>query len=297
MATTTTHTLKKSSLYKLRSSCKPPFKLSPWINQKHSFHLVDPSPWPFLMAFSLLSLVFGLVLYFNGYLEGGSPYFGMLWRFGVCLSLFILFCWCRDIIREGTFEGQHTLSVQKGLRLGMALFIISEVMFFFAFFFAFFYCSLNPSHNIGGVWPPFGLSILDPWGFPLINTLCLLTSGITVTATHYAICGGSKSHAFFTLVWTILLALLFTCTQVFEYIIAPFTINDGIYGSTFYLTTGFHGFHVLIGTIFLAVCLLRLHLDHFTIEHHFGFEAAVWYWHFVDIVWLFLFLTVYCWGS
>jgi len=170
-------------------------------------------------------------------------------------------------------------------------------MFFFAFFFPFFYCSLNPSHNIGGVWPPFGLSILDPWGFPFINTLCLLTSGITVTSTHYAICGGSKSHAFFTLVWTILLSLLFTCTQVFEYIIAPFTINDGIYGSTFYLTTGFHGFHVLIGTIFLAVCLLRLHLDHFTIEHHFGFEAAVWYWHFVDIVWLFLFLTVYCWGS
>ena len=263
-------------------------------NQKHSFHLVDPSPWPIIAAFSALMLTFGGVLYLHGY-AGGV----FLWRFGFCMILFMMFCWWRDIIREGTFEGQHTASVQTGLKMGMLLFIVSEIMFFFAFFWAFFHSSFNPSITIGGIWPPYGMEafILNPWHIPLLNTLILLSSGATITLAHYSIVLGSKSNSCIALIWTIFLAIIFTALQGYEYLTAGFDISDGIYGSTFYMTTGFHGFHVFIGTCFLIVCLVRLYFNHFTREHHFGFEAAAWYWHFVDIVWLFLFVTIYWWGS
>jgi len=263
-------------------------------NQKHSFHLVDPSPWPLIASFSALMITFGGVLYFHGY-SGGS----FLWRFGFLMVLFMMFCWWRDVIREGTFEGQHTKTVQRGLKMGMLLFIVSEVMFFFAFFWAFFHSSFNPGLGIGGIWPPYGMEpfLLDPWGIPLLNTFILLTSGATITWAHYAIVIGVKNESCIALLSTILLAIIFTALQGFEYISAGFNINDGIYGSTFYMTTGFHGFHVFIGTCFIFVCLVRLYLNHFTREHHFGFEAAAWYWHFVDVVWLFLFITIYWWGS
>jgi len=165
------------------------------------------------------------------------------------------------------------------------------------FFWAFFHSSFNPSHDIGGVWPPAYLTILDPWKVPLLNTVILLTSGASVTWAHHAIVWGSKSQAILALVVTIVLAIIFTGLQGFEYITAPFTISDSVYGSVFFMTTGFHGFHVFIGTCFLTVCLVRLYFDHFTREHHFGFEAAAWYWHFVDVVWLFLFISIYWWGS
>ncbi len=260
-------------------------------NQQHGFHLVDPSPWPLISAFSALMLTFGGVLYMHGY---ANTY---LWKFGLTMILFMMYVWWRDIIREGTIEGQHTGIVQKGLRMGMILFIVSEIMFFFAFFWAFFHSSFNPSVAIGGVWPPAFLTILDPWKVPLLNTVILLSSGATVTWAHHAIVWGSKSHAMIALMYTILLAIVFTGLQGFEYVTSPFSISDSVYGSTFFLATGFHGFHVFVGTCFLTVCLYRIFCNHFTREHHFGFEAAAWYWHFVDVVWLFLFLTIYWWGS
>lgn len=260
-------------------------------NQIHSFHLVDPSPWPLISGFSAFFLTFGTVLYMHGYL-GGS----FLYKLGLVMVIFLMAVWWRDVIREGTIEGQHTQTVQSGLRLGVLLFIVSEIMFFFAFFWAFFHSSFNPSIAIGGVWPPAGLVVLEYWLVPFLNTVLLLTSGYTVTWAHHSIVWGEKNHAIFSLGLTIVCALIFTALQGFEYITAPFSISDGIYGSTFYMATGFHGFHVFIGTCFLTVCLARLYLNHFTREHHFGFEAAAWYWHFVDVVWLFLYITIYWWG-
>jgi len=165
------------------------------------------------------------------------------------------------------------------------------------FFWAFFHSSFNPNLAIGGVWPPAFLIVLNPWKVPLLNTIILLSSGATVTWAHHAIVWGNKPEAMNALICTIGLAAFFTLLQGLEYVTAPFSISDGIYGSTFYMATGFHGFHVFIGTCFLTVCLARLYLNHFTTTHHFGFEAAAWYWHFVDVVWLFLFITIYWWGS
>lgn len=261
-------------------------------NQKHEFHLVDPSPWPFVAAIGALVLTVGTVLFMHGYKEG----FNTL-RFGFLIILFVMFVWWRDVIREGTYEGQHTEGVVANLKWGMLLFIVSEIMFFVAFFWAFFHSSINPSHVLGGVWPPAYLAVLNPWKIPLLNTIILLSSGATVTYAHHSIVWGSKPDALKALILTILLAIIFTALQAFEYTSASFSISDSVYGSIFYMITGFHGFHVFVGTCFLAVCAFRLYLNHFTREHHVGFEFAAWYWHFVDVVWLFLFITVYWWGS
>ena len=207
------------------------------------------------------------------------------------------FFWWRDIIRESTYQGHHTTTVQAGLKSGMVLFIVSEIMFFLAFFWAFFHSSLAPTIEIGAVWPPKGIDVLNPWEIPFLNTVILLTSGATVTWAHHAILAGQKTQGMVSLAATIILAAIFTGFQVIEYIEAPFTITDGIYGSTFFMATGFHGFHVFIGTIFLFICLLRLNANQFSTHQHFGFEAAAWYWHFVDVVWLFLFVAIYWWGG
>lgn len=261
-------------------------------NQKHPFHLVDPSPWPLVASLGALATTFGGVLYMHNFV-GGS----ILLLSGLAITLYVMFTWWRDIVREATYEGQHTKDVQLGLRYGMILFIVSEVMFFFGFFWAFFHSSLSPSFDIGGVFPPAGIEVLNPWEVPLLNTAILLTSGATVTWAHHAIVAGSRRDAIFGLMVTVILAGLFTMLQIFEYCTAPFTISDSVYGATFFMSTGFHGFHVFIGTCFLFVCLVRLIFHHFTREHHFGFEAAAWYWHFVDVVWLFLFVSIYWWGS
>jgi len=205
--------------------------------------------------------------------------------------------WWRDVVREGTFEGNHTAKVQLSLRLGMILFIISEIMFFVALFWAFYHSSLSPVIQLGTVWPPKGITPLNPFSIPLLNTIILLSSGVFVTWCHHAILTGARNEALFSLLVTIVLACIFTYCQYFEYIHAGFTISDSVYGSCFFLTTGFHGFHVFIGTVFLMVCFGRLYHSHFTKEHHFGFEAAAWYWHFVDVVWLFVFITIYWWGN
>jgi len=261
-------------------------------NQQHSFHLVDPSPWPLFGACGAFMLTFGGVLLMHGYANGS-----VVLKMGFFMILFVMYVWWRDIVREGTFEGQHTFTVQTGLKMGMLLFIASEVMFFSGFFWAFFHSSFNPSIALGAVWPPAYLTILDPWKVPLLNTVLLLSSGASVTWCHHAIVLGSKYQAIISLIITIILAVVFTGLQGFEYVTSPFTISDSVYGSSFFMATGFHGFHVIIGTLFLAVCLGRIYYNHFTREHHFGFEAAAWYWHFVDVVWLFLFLTIYWWGS
>jgi cytochrome c oxidase subunit 3 len=179
----------------------------------------------------------------------------------------------------------------------MILFIVSEIMFFFAFFWAFFHSSITPTYNIGGVWPPTAITTLNTFTVPLTNTFFLLTSGATVTWAHHAILARSKKHTLIALIFTIILAILFTTLQCLEYINAPFNISDGVFGSCFYMATGFHGFHVFIGTIALFISFIRTILNHFTYNHHFGFESAIWYWHFVDVVWLFLFISVYWWGS
>ena len=260
--------------------------------QRHPFHLVDPSPWPFLGSLGALSLTTGTVMYFHAFVGGKS-----LLLLGFAIVLYTMYVWWRDVVREATFGGHHTLRVQTGLRYGMILFIASEVMFFFAFFWAFFHSSLAPDIEIGSIWPPKGIEPFNPWEVPLLNTIILLSSGASVTWAHHAIQSGNKTEAVNSLIVTIILAISFTSLQAIEYAEATFNITDGIYGSTFFLATGFHGLHVLIGTCFLTVCLIRQLLNHFTREHHFGFEAAAWYWHFVDVVWLFLFITIYWWGG
>jgi len=260
--------------------------------QKHPFHLVDPSPWPIFSSLGALASTVGGVLYFHGYVAGDS-----LLALGISIILYSMFVWWRDVIREGTFEGHHTKTVQVGLRYGMILFIVSEIMFFVAFFWAFFHSSLSPTIEIGAVWPPKGIDVLDPWGVPFLNTVILLTSGASVTWAHHAILADKRTQTIYALAVTILLAAIFTGFQALEYKEAPFTISDSVYGSCFYLATGFHGFHVFIGTLFLSVCLIRASKHHFPRNHHFGFEAAAWYWHFVDVVWLFLFVAIYWWGG
>jgi quinol-cytochrome oxidoreductase complex cytochrome b subunit/heme/copper-type cytochrome/quinol oxidase subunit 3 len=378
---------------------------------KHPYHLVTSSPWPFLISLSLLAVTVGMVMFFHRFT--GSSF--VLTTGLVTLGL-IMVCWFRDIVREGTFEGHHTLMVQRGLKFGMILFIVSEVCFFFSFFWGFFHSSLSPAIQIGGIWPPKGIEVFNPWEIPLLNTLILLTSGVSVTWAHYAVRSeftrflwtndGNKSlnqkffgvvvHTLFhtelyfpayfrsiftkgvsslgayrffalgvrkplqpivftpfyetlttlnfmlsfseallkapsfkaflspsndltfknNLVYrynmffkrsrhalllalgvTIGLGLIFTVIQFFEYKHATFTIADSVYGSTFYLTTGFHGLHVIVGTIFLIVCFFRAYSYHFTVNHHIGLESAIWYWHFVDVVWLGLYISIYHWGG
>lgn len=213
------------------------------------------------------------------------------------LILLVIIQWWRDISCEATIQGRHTGIVELGIRWGIGLFIISEVFFFFSFFWAFFHRRLRPTIELGGLWPPLGIEVFNPWQVPLLNTLVLLRSGITVTWSHHAITAGEHSEAVIRLIYTVALGIYFTFLQALEYLEARFSFADRVYGSTFYIATGFHGIHVLVGTTFLAICLIRLQRGHLSSLHHFGFEAAAWYWHFVDVVWLFLFISIYWWGG
>ena len=257
--------------------------------QKHPYHLVEPSPWPVLGALSAFVLAIGGVLFMHGH-DYGVATIGV----GFAFVLATMFYWWRDIVREAEYQGHHTPIVQISMRYGMMLFIASEVMFFVAFFWAFFDSSLFPAF---GVWPPEGITTFDPFDLPLINTLILLLSGCTVTWAHHALVHNVRKDFLKGLGLTVLLGILFTALQAIEYSHAPFGFTDGIYPSVFFMATGFHGFHVIVGTLFLTVCLWRGLLGHFTPKQHFGFEAAAWYWHFVDVVWLFLFVAIYIWGS
>jgi heme/copper-type cytochrome/quinol oxidase subunit 3 len=270
---------------------------------KHDYHLVDPSPWPALGALAGFTLAIGLVLFMHPDMMGGigeALGIGTIVP-GVLLMAATMILWWRDVIREATFEGHHTAVVQNGLRYGMLLFIASEVMFFAAFFWAFFDSSLFPRefpYDLpGGVWPPEGIETFVWYELPLVNTVVLLSSSVTVHWAHHALMRGNQKLAVNWLIATVVLGVLFTTLQGIEYSHAPFSFADGIYPSTFFMATGFHGFHVIIGTIFLFVCLIRAMKGHFKPDHHFGLVAASWYWHFVDAVWLFLFACIYIWGG
>jgi cytochrome c oxidase subunit 3 len=196
-----------------------------------------------------------------------------------------------------TYLGNHTKQVQRGLNIGFALFIASEVMAFFSVFWAFFHSSLSPDISIGSTWPPFGIDALDPFSVPLLNTIILLSSGAFITYSHHALINGNRRAAIIGALLTIIFAILFTGLQYFEYLEAGFSFADSVYGTVFFASTGLHGMHVIVGTIFLVVGFVRIVLYHFTTEHHLGFESAILYWHFVDVVWLFLFVAVYWWGG
>ncbi|HJP20890.1 MAG: cytochrome c oxidase subunit 3 [Alphaproteobacteria bacterium] len=256
----------------------------------HDYHLVEPSPWPALGALSALVLAGGLVMYMHDMTVWVLP-------IGLAMMLYTMFVWWRDVIQEATFKDDHTPVVQLGLRYGMVLFIASEVMFFVAWFWAFFNASLFPTEAIGGIWPPSDIETFSPWTIPFLNTIILLSSGCTVTWAHHELVQGNRRGLINGLWLTVILGALFTALQAYEYIHAPFAFTGGIYGSTFFMATGFHGLHVIVGTIFLTVCLVRAYKGHFKPDHHFGFEAAAWYWHFVDVVWLFLFTCIYWWGG
>ncbi len=269
--------------------------------KNHDYHLVNPSPWPFIGAMAAFVMAIGAVMW----MHGGTSAIVIIGFAGV---LYTMFMWWRDIINEA-HAGDHTPVVGLHLRYGMLMFIASEIMFFVAWFWAFFDASLFSGEPIqaarslatGGVWPPKGTEIFDAWHLPLLNTIILLTSGTTVTWAHHALLNKDRKGLIQGLMVTIALGAIFTCVQAYEYAHAAFAFNrdsgGNIYGSTFFMATGFHGFHVLVGTIFLAICLFRAMKGHFTPEQHFGFEAAAWYWHFVDVVWLFLFAAVYIWGG
>nr|AHH92978.1 cytochrome c oxidase subunit III [Lethe dura] len=256
----------------------------------HPYHLVDFSPWPLTGAIGVMTLVTGLVKWFHNFNMN-------LLILGYFIVILTMYQWWRDISREGAFQGKHTLLVSNGLRWGMILFIISEIFFFISFFWAFFHSSLSPNIEIGAMWPPLNIIPFNPFQIPLLNTIILISSGITVTWAHHSLMENNYSQTLQSLLITIILGIYFTILQAYEYIEAPFTIADSIYGSTFFMATGFHGLHVIIGTLFLLTCFIRHLTNHFSKNHHFGFEAAAWYWHFVDVVWLFLYISIYWWGN
>lgn len=257
--------------------------------QNHPYHLVEPSPWPLVGSISALLLAIGGVLAMHG-LDFMTLFIGIV------LLIFTMVGWWRDVIKEGNTPGVHTEAVSRGLRIGMALFIASEAMFFVGFFWAYFHSAIYPVEAIGGTWPPKGIIPFDPFHLPYFNTLILLLSGTAVTWAHHALFENNRKEILQGLGITVCLGILFTFVQVYEYMHAKFALKDGIYPSTFFLATGFHGAHVVIGTIFLMVCWWRAYHNQFTPDKHVGFEAAAWYWHFVDVVWLFLFISIYWWG-
>ncbi len=287
--------------------------------KNHDYHLVNPSPWPALGSIGAFLMALGGIMFMRWYNRGAEESGEFLvagsnwanpWVFliGTAIVLYTMFMWWRDVVHEGD-AGDHTAVVQLHLRYGMIMFIASEVMFFVAWFWAYFDAALYSDEAIqaarvavtGAAWPPTSVTVFDPWHLPLLNTLILLTSGTTVTWAHHALLHNDRKGLVWGLTLTVALGLIFTAVQGYEYGHAAFAFNidngGNIYGSTFFMATGFHGFHVIVGTIFLIVCLFRAMAGHFSPERHFGFEAAAWYWHFVDVIWLFLFACIYVWGS
>nr|ABR12402.1 cytochrome c oxidase subunit III [Myzostoma seymourcollegiorum] len=257
---------------------------------RQPFHLVEFSPWPLISGVSALMLTLSTTYWFHtGY--------GMYMFFSLLFLTYTIIQWWRDVSREATYLGHHSLNVLMGLKIGMILFITSEVLFFLAFFWAFFNSSLGPNIELGIIWPPMGIEIINPLSVPLLNTIVLLSSGASVTFAHYYMIEKNQKMTMLGLLITVILGAYFTFLQATEYLETSFSITESVYGSTFFVTTGFHGLHVLIGTTFLMVCLIRHIYNHFSLQHHFGFEAAAWYWHFVDVVWIFLFICTYWWGS
>ncbi|MEL7280552.1 MAG: cytochrome c oxidase subunit 3 [Pseudomonadota bacterium] len=273
--------------------------------KNHDYHILNPSIWPFFGALAGFVMLFGAVVWMSG---GMSVMFGALelsgpWMFllGFAMTCVTMYGWWGETINEN-IAGDHTPVVRIGLRYGFIMFIMSEVMFFAAWFWTFFKHAIYPmspeSPAVDGVWPPAGIETFDPWHLPLINTLILLCSGAACTWAHHALVHGDPRKDIKTgLILSVALGVIFTFFQAYEYSHAAFGFAGNIYGASFFMATGFHGAHVIIGTIFLFICYLRVRRGHFTAENHVGFEAAAWYWHFVDVVWLFLFASIYVWGA
>jgi cytochrome c oxidase subunit 3 len=272
--------------------------------KNHDYHILPLSPWPFVGSVSAFVMAVGAVMWMKKMTLGGLPMGSFLFFAGFIGVLYTMYGWWADVVREAN-SGDHTRVVQMHHRYGMILFIASEVMFFVAWFWAYFDAALWAGEAIqfqrteltGGHWPPKGIAVFSPWDLPLFNTLILLTSGTTVTWAHHALLHGDREGLKKGLWLTVALGVLFSFVQAYEYSHAGFSFSGHIYGATFFMATGFHGFHVLVGTIFLAICLIRAYRGDFTPKQHLGFEFAAWYWHFVDVVWLFLFAAIYFWGS
>lgn len=253
---------------------------------------MSPSPWPLYTSISLFTLTLNAALsmhlFSNSYI---------LFYIALVTVVGSMALWFRDIITEGTYLGNHTMAVQKGLNLGIMLFIISEALFFLAIFWAYFHSALTPTVELGSQWPPMGIESVNPLELPLLNTVILLSSGATITYAHHSLIKGDRKGAIYGTIFTVILALVFTLFQLIEYSVSSFTISDSVYGTCFFFGTGFHGFHVIVGTIFLAVGLWRIIGYHLTDHRHLGYEGGILYWHFVDVVWLFLYISMYYWGS
>lgn len=260
--------------------------------QAHPYHLVDPSPWPILTSFSLFGLTFNTIMLTHGYSLDTYVLF-----LNIITTFYILNLWFRDVISESTLLGHHTLAVRNGILIGYLLFILTEVLFFVGIFWAYFHAALSPTIELGSIWPPIGIEAVNPLELPLLNTVILLSSGATVTYSHHALIARNRRDAIIGLILTVLLAITFAFFQYIEYLNVSFTISDGVFGSSFFLGTGFHGGHIIIGSIMLSIMLWRMVSYHFTDKHHLGYETTILYWHFLDIVWLILFVIFYWWGS
>nr|YP_010987696.1 cytochrome c oxidase subunit III [Psyllopsis discrepans]WON66128.1 cytochrome c oxidase subunit 3 [Psyllopsis discrepans] len=258
--------------------------------KNHQYHLVDPSPWPMIISIIILNYTMFSIKFFN--LKQWN-----LMTLTMIMILWVMLLWWRDIQRESTFQGNHTNTVIVSMKYGMLLFIASEILFFFSFFWSFFHHSLSPNQELGLQWPPFNIKSFNPLNIPLMNTIILLSSGISVTWAHSSMCLNNLSQTKKSMIITIIMGMYFSMLQMYEYLEAPFCISDSVYGSTFFITTGFHGIHVLIGTLFLIHSYTRMSNLHFSNQHHLGMEMAIWYWHFVDVVWLFLYISIYWWGK
>nr|AGW06703.1 cytochrome c oxidase subunit 3 [Ixodes ricinus]AGW06716.1 cytochrome c oxidase subunit 3 [Ixodes ricinus]AGW06729.1 cytochrome c oxidase subunit 3 [Ixodes ricinus]AGW06742.1 cytochrome c oxidase subunit 3 [Ixodes ricinus]AGW06755.1 cytochrome c oxidase subunit 3 [Ixodes ricinus] len=254
----------------------------------HPFHMVEKSPWPFSSCISSIMITMSSIMMFHFS-------FSHMISLALIILLLTLFQWWRDVSREASLQGLHSSYVLWGLKFGMILFIISEIFFFISFFWAFFHSSLSPNIEIGVMWPPLNIFPFNPFEIPLLNTTILISSGISISWSHHSIINNNFKQAFYALLITIMLGILFSILQMWEYKQAQFSMSDSIFGSTFFMTTGFHGIHVIIGTTFLIVSFFRMNKNLMSSNHHFGFEAAAWYWHFVDVVWLFLFTFMYWW--
>ena len=257
---------------------------------RQPFHVVDQSPWPILASVRVLALISGA----GAWIYNFSIIYILI---GLISTIICSFSWWRDVIRERAYIGYHNSYTSANHRWAILIFILSEVLFFIRFFWGFFHRRLAPTPEIGCCWPPAGITVLNPFAVPLLNTIILLSSGFSVTWAHHALISNSRSQALQGLIITVILGAYFTTLQVDEYFETAFSISDSVYGTLFFVCTGFHGLHVLIGTIFLGVTLFRIYMHQFSSLHHFGFEAAAWYWHFVDVVWICLYLLIYWWGS
>lgn len=260
--------------------------------RKSGFFLLTPSPWPIFSSFAVFLMLAGFAAYVNYYVGGLFCFLT-----GVLFVILAFFFWCRDLIREMTFLTRSSLLIETNLRWGFWFFIVSEALLFFSFFWAFFHSALEPVIQIGAVWPPLESIQMNGLGIPVINTVFLLASGAALTWVQYGVIGGQYRDVMFGFIVLFTYAIYFLISQWHEYIVAFHQVNDSVFGSTMYILTMFHGFHVLVGSLFLFICMIRFTLGHFKPVSYLALTLAAWYWHFVDVVWVLVFLWIYLWGT